>query len=704
MAQSMFDRVLLAMLTRWRGSAVGAKKDLRQLREIQRFALLSFTPIVLSVGLLAYFAIASSRSEELTLDADLRSRANVAVNQAASELEDTFWRFEHAARIRAREGRSPVSGLPQLSPYLRAAFEFDENGQLTAPFGPARDLVPRDATPAFGRVFRMAELYEVEGKWEEALVSYQVAEDIARTPALAGEARFAGARVLRRAGRSEEAEAAFAAVYRDVPNERDQRGFRLGDLARMSLAELATDTEPDLGAKLMWDLTADLLSSEWAIGVHAEPALARRALDALEGHLDGDQLARTRARLRVRSDHLHWASTVSDELELYKTADPSGSFSYQARADSPSVWATARLLDHDYAFSFSAADLLVDLETVVERAGQVDEELTVSLRCGFPPRACVDFAGGTALVGPGDPQDGVLASRPLGPWLPYASIIVTPADPQALVGQKDKRRRVRIAIILVTVLTAVLGLVQTGAYVVREMRAARMKADFAANVSHELRSPITQIRVKAESLLFDLVPKEEERAYFAAIVRESERLTRLVDNVLDFAAIERGAKKYHLRPDDLAGVLFEAVEANMSTAEQKDCVLETDVPSDLPAVWIDREAIGQVLTNLISNAAKYGDDGGWICVSARVGVDSVDVCVSDRGMGIAPEELGQVFDEFFRSSSVSVRRRKGTGIGLAIVRYIVESHGGTISVESEVGQGTTFTVSLPLSAPPDADS
>jgi two-component system phosphate regulon sensor histidine kinase PhoR len=236
-----------------------------------------------------------------------------------------------------------------------------------------------------------------------------------------------------------------------------------------------------------------------------------------------------------------------------------------------------------------------------------------------------------------------------------------------------------------------------------EVENARQRADFAANVSHELRSPLTQIRLKAEALQLGLVDEGEDmEQHFDAIVRESERLSRLVDNVLDFAAIERGAKRYQLRADDLTAVVWAQVEAARANLADRGIELELDVPDDLPPLWLDREAMGQVLTNLLSNAAKYGAEGGWVGVRIVHQDHGVELSVSDRGIGIAREELPRVFNDFFRSTDPNVRKRKGTGIGLAIVRYIVEAHGGTITVDSTPGQGATFTVTLPLEPPEGA--
>jgi two-component system phosphate regulon sensor histidine kinase PhoR len=225
-----------------------------------------------------------------------------------------------------------------------------------------------------------------------------------------------------------------------------------------------------------------------------------------------------------------------------------------------------------------------------------------------------------------------------------------------------------------------------------------MKADFAANVSHELRSPITNIRLKGEFLQLGLVEGEEDlQSSYDTIVTESERLSSLVDNILDFASIEQGAKRYALRPGDILETIRMGVESSRYAMETRGMVIDMVLPDDLPMVKHDPEAVRQVIQNLISNAAKYGESGGWIGIECRYDEDWVRIHVSDRGLGINEAELPQIFDRFFRSKDKAARRKKGTGIGLTIVKYIMEAHDGRVSVTSEVGVGTAFTLHFPLS-------
>ncbi|RME24615.1 MAG: sensor histidine kinase [Deltaproteobacteria bacterium] len=299
--------------------------------------------------------------------------------------------------------------------------------------------------------------------------------------------------------------------------------------------------------------------------------------------------------------------------------------------------------------------------------------------------------------------------RSLAPYLSGWSVAVALRDPEALAADQRWRRALRFGVVAVSVSMIALGFMVSLRFIGRELDVARMKADFAASVSHELRSPITQIRLKGESLLLGLCDdREEEQAAYHAIVRESERLSRLVDNVLDFAAIERGAKRYTLRPGDLGASVRRALVSMEGSLEFKDITLQVELPDDLPAVFHDPDAVGQCVINLVSNAVKYSPEGERVEVVARqrrgtlrgVEQDLIEVAVTDHGIGIAPHDLRQIFEPFYRSRDSLARRRKGTGIGLTITRYIMDAHGGDIEVRSKPGHGSTFTLRFPLE-PPD---
>jgi signal transduction histidine kinase len=255
-------------------------------------------------------------------------------------------------------------------------------------------------------------------------------------------------------------------------------------------------------------------------------------------------------------------------------------------------------------------------------------------------------------------------------------------------------------------LLAGLGLVWTN--VRRELRLSRLKSDFVANVSHELKTPLALIRLFAETLELGRVPTEEKKKQYHGIInKESRRLTQLINNILDFSRIEAGRKEYRFRRADAGAVVRDVVDAYRFPIEHAGFALELDVADDLPEMEIDPEALSQALINLLNNAIKYSPDEKSIRVSARREGDHVRVTVKDRGIGIPKAEQKRIFEKFYRVESTLVHTTKGSGLGLALVQHIAEAHGGHVEVASAPGEGSAFTLSLPVreeaaAAPPAA--
>jgi signal transduction histidine kinase len=244
------------------------------------------------------------------------------------------------------------------------------------------------------------------------------------------------------------------------------------------------------------------------------------------------------------------------------------------------------------------------------------------------------------------------------------------------------------------------GLSLVFANVRRELRLSRLKSDFVANVSHELKTPLALIRLFAETLELGRVPNEEKaRQYHQIINKESRRLTQLINNILDFSRIEAGRKEYRFVPGDVAVVVREVIDAYRFPIEQQGFALELELAEDLPELEIDPEALSQAILNLLNNAIKYSPEDRRIRVSARREGDRVLVAVADRGIGIPRAEQKKIFEKFYRAESSLVHTTKGSGLGLALVRHIMEAHGGSVEVTSTPGEGSTFTLALPVRAP-----
>jgi signal transduction histidine kinase len=231
----------------------------------------------------------------------------------------------------------------------------------------------------------------------------------------------------------------------------------------------------------------------------------------------------------------------------------------------------------------------------------------------------------------------------------------------------------------------------------RETEMARLKSDFVANVSHDLKTPLSVIRMFGETLEMGRVTDEGGRQeYYRAITREAERLSRLIDNVLDFSRIEGGRRRYERVPTAVEPLLREALDAFAYPLQQQGFKVELVVAPDLPEVAMDPEAIGQALSNLVDNAIKYSAEDRVLSVAARVEGSELLLSVADRGVGIPASEQARIFEKFYRVGRSDTQGRRGSGVGLALVRHVVGAHGGRVTVESAPGQGSRFTLRLPL--------
>ena len=253
-------------------------------------------------------------------------------------------------------------------------------------------------------------------------------------------------------------------------------------------------------------------------------------------------------------------------------------------------------------------------------------------------------------------------------------------------------------------LALVLGIAVFGGYLLlrdvnRDVHIAEVRSQFVASVSHELKTPLTAIRMFAETLAMGRFRDERMKSeYLETIVNESERLARLVDNVLDFSKIEQGKKIYRLRPTRLEDVASSAVRALRFPLSQQGFHLHFEVEEEIPQLQADADAIQQAILNLLTNAMKYSGDSREIDlrVAARNGDAVIEVV--DHGFGLAPDEQKRVFEKFYRAPSHESRLIAGTGLGLTLVAHIATAHGGRVEVESAPGAGSTFCMFLPIGA------
>lgn len=231
----------------------------------------------------------------------------------------------------------------------------------------------------------------------------------------------------------------------------------------------------------------------------------------------------------------------------------------------------------------------------------------------------------------------------------------------------------------------------------REVQVAQMRSQFVASVSHELKTPLTAIRMFAETLALGRTPDHSHTEYLQTIVSESERLSRLVDNVLDFSRIEQDRKIYQMQRVCLADVVRSALRAIQYPLARLNFTLNVAIDDSLPPLMADPDAIEQAVLNLLANAVKYSGSAREIRLQVRRDQDEAVIEVADSGVGIAPEHHQRIFEKFYRVRSAETDRVPGAGLGLTLVSHAVKAHGGRVEVSSTPGLGSTFSIRMPLS-------
>jgi len=322
-------------------------------------------------------------------------------------------------------------------------------------------------------------------------------------------------------------------------------------------------------------------------------------------------------------------------------------------------------------------------------------EVLAALGTGLPAWARLAlFADGAALVG--DSQGTELASGDA--HYPAGGLLSIRVVPDILEAPIRRQQRWTLALLAAAVLTAGLALFSIHRTVARERRLAEMKSQFVSSVSHELRAPLGSIRLMAEALQQEKVARPAE--FHTLIAREGARLSHLIENVLDFARIEDGRKRYRFEESDLSALVRETLRVMQPLARERDVQLAFEL--DEITATLDPGAIQQALVNLLDNAIKFSPERGVVHLHLHATESRWQLSVRDHGPGIPRAEQRAIFERFHRLGNELRRETRGAGIGLSIVQHVAEAHHGRITVKSSPPDGSTFTLDLPLDPPPPA--
>ncbi len=289
-----------------------------------------------------------------------------------------------------------------------------------------------------------------------------------------------------------------------------------------------------------------------------------------------------------------------------------------------------------------------------------------------------------------------VASRPLSPPFQEFQIQVVPESGDPVAAASMRNRLVYGLLLGIFYVTFVVGVVYTARALYLHAQLSRLKTDFVSLVSHELRTPLTSIRMFIDTLALGRVKDEgQTQEVLGLLKRETERLSAMIEAVLDWSRLESGRQRFKRERLDVRQVVEASLEAFRAQRLEATVALSTELPEDLPAIEGDREALAGALLNLLHNAYKYSGVDKRIALRAHGEKNGVAIEVEDHGVGIPKRDRKRVFDRFYRVDNLLTRDTEGSGLGLSISRRIVEAHGGSLTLVSELGHGSTFTLHLP---------
>ncbi len=664
--------------------------------------VLSVLALLVPAAGIAYLGAVSYRDERGAVAAQIERQRQAALAIIA--------RIDHAIEdaldVIERHVTADPAGETQLTPALaRYWFWIDPDGRIRIPHAaasiaavdPGLDRAPGGRIEDYLRELsrrqdragklRAAQRAEAAASWPEAKREYTALVGFDDT---APDALLGLARVLGRLG-----DAARASATLDELDRRfGDRSFPKGGIAveripiRLVTALLRAGTRPDA----LLDIADGVVAGRYTL----DPIVGVGVVSRIRGQLAGDlpaALARRRAVLderlgAIRTDARAAVGLAEDKDDLVRTAT-------NAWRGRPAARQPGRTLIYRRRQDGSIIGMAVDAAMLVAAAGHdPDDDIathvrTLALPAGATPSHELRTIQGTQV--------------PLGEALPHLALaLVNPlVDPDPLDEVIRQRSRRHVVFTSALAIALGLGLLATIRGAARARELAQLKSDFVSTVSHELKTPLTSIRMFAEMLEQGVAHGDAAKLhrYHGVIVQESQRLGLLIANLLDYAQIERGTRRYTPTAENVEQLARHAVTTfeSLSTPASGRNPIAIEVSPDVMQleVDVDRDVVVQAVLNLLANAAKYGGADRGIEVAVTCDATTAAIAVRDHGPGIPAHEQARIFREFYRTPEAYRSNVEGTGLGLALVKRHIEALGGTVEVASVVGEGATFTIRLP---------
>ena len=684
----------------------------------------------LILGYLALRGIQSERVllEKRTLDEHRRIAELItgSLDKKISQVEQIIYNaLMDQQEILQPDFTSLLASIKKQYSLIEEIFRFENSEKIHLPStnllfqsnGSIQSVSNQPLKPSLERKIREGQKSEFQQKnYRKALISYQKAFEHTSNLQIKGELLSAVARVQKKSPHFQDAIKSYEVIARDFNQVKTAHGIPLGIIARLELGPLLMTINNSLrSVETQLFLYEKMVHSEWTLEKAQYEFFTSRTKESIEKILSSESGTPEIKPFRKTFDELKekekekWEQTErllvfreNAAQNLLAKVPPRG----VASGDSTRRF-TLEIGKYNYLVSClipaeekdktpnQCWGLLLDADYLKDSL--LAEELNQHM-ITEGSEWIVRGRGGQAILKSENAPSGSLTIKTnfLGNF-PDWIIEFFEQERPFLKTFLFSRQGIYFYMFLLIGGILIFGLFLAIRTVTRELELAKMKSDFVSTISHEFKSPLTSIRQLSEMLQAGRVPSEERRQeYYDILLEQSERLSLLTDNVLNFAKMEEGKKEYDFELTDVGLLLKEIVATIQDRVRHDGYEIQTDIQESLTPVMADSDALSQAINNLLDNAIKYSGKIKKVVVQAYTEGGNLAIAVKDFGVGIKKEKLEKIFDRFYRGGEELTRSVRGSGLGLTLVKKIVEAHSGTVQVKSQPGKGSTFTISLPL--------
>lgn len=653
-----------------------------------------------------------------------------AVEAALLDHEKEALQAENFARLSGPESHSlpanqpgAVGGAEYSAHFPGTPFLLDSEYQIVVPktgsdrlsLSSNEEIVPESE---FSKAFRRAETYEFSQKnFIRAAQAYRESSARAPTGREKAMALEATGRCLIAAGNLDEAYKVYDELGEKYGRIRDQAGHFFGLTAAFQIHEIEKCRKrEEAGLRALLDVYQSLKDGNWPVNLPEYEFFASEIQSLIETALQAGGAPEIDKAYQALEDRpspyleaLVFTEFVKRDVvpkikERMGVSSLRGTPQHQPdrllanRNEGYCLISYSPFLDFDERRTYYGG-FCWDLESL--KKSLLPEILgEISKKTGLELENIEENPPGSPAAAAGEPtaKDSLLVSYRQFP-LPW-KLLVTQPELDELERTARRENFLYGALLAFIVVLMLLGTFLLGRDISRESETTRLKTEFVHNVSHELKTPLTLIRLYGETLQRkENLTEDERRESYEIITKESERLSHLINNVLDFSRIDMGRKEFNFTKGSLSQVVQETLDSYRYHLEKKGFTVNEEIAADLPEMDFDREAVASALINLLSNAMKFSPDRKDVTVRLFRRNGLAVIQVKDKGIGISPQDLAGIFKRFYRARNSAVSETRGTGLGLTLVKHTAEAHGGSVEVESEPGKGSVFSVILPISGP-----